>query len=61
MTYPDVFVIVKIGDDAIGALELLGFARQFDWSSDAPLRGRPWCQNCARLMARNDRSRINWR
>jgi hypothetical protein len=50
---------LKSNDDAIlvGTLELLGFARQFDWSSDAPLReaDRGVKGAAPRLMARSDR------
>jgi hypothetical protein len=50
---------LKSNDDAIlvGSLELLGFARHFDWSSDAPLREADRAVKGAspRLMARSDR------
>ena len=50
---------LKSNDDAIlvGSLELLGFARQFDWSSDAPLREADRAVKGAapRLMTRSDR------
>jgi len=50
---------LQSNDDAIlvGTLELLGFARQFDWSSAAPLREADRAMRGAapRLMARSDR------
>jgi hypothetical protein len=50
---------LKSNDDGIlvGSLALLGFARQFDWSSDAPLREADRAVKGAapRLMTRSDR------
>jgi hypothetical protein len=50
---------LKSNDDAslVGSLELLGFARQFDWSNDAPLREADRAVKGAapRLIARSDR------